>query len=81
MHNDILIATIRFSKAPIYVGTLVLLQGDGLLILPLSVLFQYRGVDVTGSSLHLFFLIYNNSTVGIYSIFYRRLEGFCVLLK
>lgn len=52
MHNDILIVTIRFSKALNYVGTLVLLQGDGLLILPLSVLFQYRGVDITGYSLH-----------------------------
>jgi hypothetical protein len=53
MHNGILITTIRFSKAlKSYVGTLVLLQGDGLLILPLSVLFQYRGVDITGYSLH-----------------------------
>ena len=57
MHNGILITTIRFSKAlKSYVGTLVLLQGDGLLILPLSVLFHTCGVDITGYSLHIFLL-------------------------
>jgi hypothetical protein len=75
MHNGILITTIRFSKAlKSYVGTLVLLQGDGLLILPLSVLFHTGGVDITGYSLHFFinFNAYNNSPAGPYSIFRRR---------
>lgn len=75
MHNGILIATIRFSKAlKSYVGTLVLLQGDGLLILPLSVLFHTGGVDITGYSLHFFLLtLMIIPTMGFYPISRRRL--------
>lgn len=83
MHNDILIATIRFSKAlKSYVGTLVLLQGDGLLILPLSVLFHTGGVDITGSSLHFFINFNDYSHCGVLSYFSQKaLKEFVILQK
>lgn len=76
MHNGILITTIRFSKAlKSYVGTLVLLQGDGLLILPLSVLFHTCGVDITGYSLHIFLLTLMIMIIPLWGIILSFAEG------